>query len=168
MEVTLRTDIAFDVIKLLDREVKAAVIGVGSVRTPSELEQATTSGAKFAVSPGSEASLIEAAENSPIPFLFGAATPSEVMNLLARGFAFQKFFPAAINGGIKALKAFSGPLSQVTFCPTGGVNPSNAADYLALPNVACVGGSWMVPRHLIETRDWSGIERLSVEAAAIS
>ena len=164
LEVTLRTSVAYDVISRLQERVPGAVVGVGSVRSAQELQQAVDAGAEFAVSPGCDNALMQAAIDSPIPFVPGAATPSEVMTLLAAGFRFQKFFPAEINGGVKALKAYSGPLGQVKFCPTGGVSLANAKDYLALSNVVCVGGSWMVPSQAIQDKDWGQIQSLAQQA----
>ncbi|MEM7281220.1 MAG: bifunctional 4-hydroxy-2-oxoglutarate aldolase/2-dehydro-3-deoxy-phosphogluconate aldolase [Pseudomonadota bacterium] len=168
LEVTLRTDVAYDAIARMSESVPDAIVGVGSVRFVSELERAVAVGAQFAVSPGAERALIEAGLESPIPFLPGAATASEVMTLLAAGYSFQKFFPAEINGGVPALKAFSGPLGQVSFCPTGGVKPENALDYLNLSNVVCVGGSWMVPQQAVAEKNWQEIESLSQKAASLT
>lgn len=168
LEVTLRTPDALEVIKRMAEEVSAAVVGVGSVRNPSDLQHAIEAGAKFAVSPGIEPGLLAAAKTASIPFLPGAATASEVLNLLAQGFYLQKFFPANINGGVAALKAFAGPISQVKFCPTGGVSPDNMKDYLSLSNVFCVGGSWMVPKEKINSRDWQGITELARQAVSLA
>ena len=168
LEVTLRTSAALDVISTLAKQLPEAHVGVGSVRTVAQLELAISAGAQFAVSPGVAPDLLEAAASCSIPFLPGAATPSEVMTLLAAGFDVQKFFPAEINGGVKALKAFAGPLSEVRFCPTGGVGPKNLSDYLALPNVICVGGSWMVPNNLLAEKNWSKLQELAAEAVTLA
>ncbi len=168
LEVTLRTTVALDVIQTLAEKVPQACVGVGSVRSVSQLELAIAAGAEFAVSPGADPTLLAAAQDCAIPFLPGAATPSEVMTLLAAGFDLQKFFPAEVNGGVKALKAFAGPLSEVKFCPTGGVGPDNLADYLGLPNVVCVGGSWMVPKTLVTEKNWTKIEELARQADSLA
>lgn len=142
LEITFRTPRAAAVMRAVCEALPQAIVAAGSVRTPEQLRQAKDAGARFAVSPGATDSLLAAADL--LPLLPGAATASEVMCLSERGYAFVKFFPAASSGGVAALKALHGPLPEVRFCPTGGINPDNVADYLALPNVVCVGGSWLV------------------------
>jgi 2-dehydro-3-deoxyphosphogluconate aldolase/(4S)-4-hydroxy-2-oxoglutarate aldolase len=132
------------------------------------LNKAIDAGSEFIVSPGVTDGLIDAALQSGTPILPGIVTPSEVMNLLEKGITEMKFFPAEAAGGIPMVKSIGGPLPQVTFCPTGGVNPKNAADYLALKNVACVGGSWMAPANLVDAENWDEIKRLTVEAVKIA
>ncbi|VAW16283.1 4-hydroxy-2-oxoglutarate aldolase @ 2-dehydro-3-deoxyphosphogluconate aldolase [hydrothermal vent metagenome] len=167
IEVTLRTSAALDAIALVAAEVEGAVPGVGTVLTAGQFDAAARAGAKFAVSPGGAPELFDAAENSDIPLLPGAATASEVMAALERGYRFQKFFPAGQAGGAAYLKALASPLQSVKFCPTGGVNLANAPDYLGLGNVICVGGSWVAPKAMVAAGDWDGIEALARQAAAL-
>ncbi|MFV2093491.1 MAG: bifunctional 4-hydroxy-2-oxoglutarate aldolase/2-dehydro-3-deoxy-phosphogluconate aldolase [Hyphomicrobiales bacterium] len=167
IEVTLRTDAALEAIARIAGEVEGAVPGVGTVLTAAQLEASIKAGAKFAVSPGGAPMLFDAADDAEIPLLPGAATASEVMAALERGYRFQKFYPASGAGGAGYLKALSSPLQNVTFCPTGGVNLANAPDYLALGNVICVGGSWVAPGDLVAAGDWDGIETLARQAAAL-
>ena len=143
IEVTLRTDAALAAIERIAAEVEGAVVGAGTVTTSRQVEEVLAAGARFLVSPGATPRLLDALQSSGVPFLPGVATASEIVALLEREITYAKLFPAEIVGGIKALKAFAGPFPQVRFCPTGGINAGNAADYLAQPNVACVGGSWM-------------------------
>jgi 2-dehydro-3-deoxyphosphogluconate aldolase/(4S)-4-hydroxy-2-oxoglutarate aldolase len=167
IEVTLRTPAALDAIRAIAGEVEGAVVGVGTVLTAHDLNAARQAGARFAVSPGVSPRLLDAADDSELPLLPGAATASEVMGLLERGYRHLKLFPAVPVGGVKLLAAWAGPLPQVRFCPTGGIGLSSALDFLALPNVLCVGGSWLTPRELMQAGDWAGIERLAREAAAL-
>lgn len=164
LEVTLRTASAIDVIRRM-AEVPGAIVGAGTVLTPADAEAAQAAGATFAVSPGSTDKLLSACESMGLPMLPGSASATEALRLWERGYSFQKFFPAEAAGGIPALKALAGPLPQITFCPTGGVSPANAQDYLSLPNTVCVGGSWVAPTNLVEAGDWSGITALAAEAA---
>ena len=164
LEVTLRTTNALKCISAM-AEVSAATVGAGTVLTPTDLEVAQKAGAKFGVSPGLTEDLATAVLRQNFPFLPGVATASEMMAARDKGFTIQKFFPAEINGGAKALAAFKSPLAGILFCPTGGVSPDNAKDYLALENVICVGGSWVVPKQLIADSDWPGITALA-EAAS--
>lgn len=164
LEVTLRTASAIDVIRRM-AEVPGAIVGAGTVLTPADAEAAQAAGATFAVSPGSTDKLLSACEAMGLPMLPGSASATEALRLWERGYSFQKFFPAEAAGGIPALKALAGPLPQITFCPTGGVSPANAQDYLSLPNTVCVGGSWVAPTNLVEAGDWSGITALAAEAA---
>lgn len=166
LEVTLRTPAALDVIRAM-AEVDGGVVGAGTLLTPSDVEAAREAGALFGVSPGSTDRLLDAAETAELPMLPGAATATEAMRLLERGYSMQKFFPAEASGGAAALGALASPLPRVTFCPTGGVSLANARRYLDLPNTVCVGGSWVAPKDLVAQRDWAGIEALAAEAAAL-
>jgi 2-dehydro-3-deoxyphosphogluconate aldolase/(4S)-4-hydroxy-2-oxoglutarate aldolase len=148
-------------------KVEGGVVGAGTLLTPQDVKNAVDAGATFGVSPGATDTLLEACEAADLPLLPGAATSSEVMRLLERGYSVQKFFPAEANGGAPALKAIGAPLPQVKFCPTGGVSPKNAPIYLGLSNTLCVGGSWVAPKDLIAAKDWSAIEALAAEAAAL-
>jgi 2-dehydro-3-deoxyphosphogluconate aldolase/(4S)-4-hydroxy-2-oxoglutarate aldolase len=167
IEVTLRTPAALDAIRAIAAEVEGAVVGVGTVLTSQDLENARQAGAKFAVSPGVSPRLLAAADDSDLPLLPGVATASEAMNLLERGYRHLKFFPAVPAGGHKLLGAWASPLPQIRFCPTGGISLANAPDFLSLPNVVCVGGSWLTPADKLKAGDWAGIEVLAREAAAL-
>lgn len=166
LEVTLRTPVALDVISEMAK-VDGGVVGAGTLLRPQDVKNAIDAGATFGVSPGATDTLLSACEDADLPLLPGAATSSEVMRLLERGYHVQKFFPAEANGGAPALKAIGAPLPQVKFCPTGGVSPQNASTYLSLSNTLCVGGSWVAPQNLIAAKDWKAIERLAAEAAAL-
>ena len=166
LEVTLRTSVALEVISEMAK-VEGGVVGAGTLLTPQDVKNAVNAGATFGVSPGATDTLLDACEAADLPLLPGAATSSEVMRLLERGYRVQKFFPAEANGGAPALKAIGAPLPQVKFCPTGGVSPANAPTYLDLSNTLCVGGSWVAPKDLIAAKDWSAIEALAAEAAAL-
>ena len=167
IEVTLRTPAALDAIRAIAQEVEGATVGVGTVLDAGQLAAARDAGARFAVSPGVSPRLLDAADDSDLPLLPGAATASEVMTLLERGYRFLKFFPAVPAGGTKLIGAWASPLPQVKFCPTGGISLSTAPDFLALPNVLCVGGSWLTPADKLKAGDWAGIELLAREAAAL-
>ncbi|HJR12325.1 MAG TPA: bifunctional 4-hydroxy-2-oxoglutarate aldolase/2-dehydro-3-deoxy-phosphogluconate aldolase [Rhodanobacteraceae bacterium] len=167
IEVTLRTPAARDAIRAITGEVEGAVVGVGTVLDGTQLEVARMAGARFAVSPGTSPKLLDAADEDELPLLPGVATVGEAMTLLERGYQHLKFFPAVPAGGAKLLAAWASPLPQIRFCPTGGISVTNAPDFLALPNVACVGGSWLTPRDKLVAGDWSGIERLAREAALL-
>jgi len=160
LEVTLRTPAALDVIRAMAK-VPGGRVGAGTVLTPQDVTAARAAGATFAVSPGATDRLLAACEAADLPLLPGAATATEAMALLERGYTTAKFFPAETSGGAPALKAIGAPLPQITFCPTGGVSLANAPAYLALPNTVCVGGSWVAPADLIKARDWAGIEALA-------
>ena len=166
LEVTLRTPVALDVISEMAK-VEGGIVGAGTLLTPQDVKNAVDAGATFGVSPGATDTLLEACEAADLPLLPGAATSSEVMRLLERGYRVQKFFPAEANGGAPALKAIGAPLPQVKFCPTGGVSPKNAPIYLGLSNTLCVGGSWVAPKDLIAAKDWSAVKALAAEAAAL-
>ncbi|NAZ36087.1 bifunctional 4-hydroxy-2-oxoglutarate aldolase/2-dehydro-3-deoxy-phosphogluconate aldolase [Rubellimicrobium sp. CFH 75288] len=166
LEVTLRTPAALEAIRLM-AAVEGGVVGAGTLLTERDVEAAKEAGATFGVSPGATRRLLDAAEANDLPLLPGAATPSEAMALLERGYSVQKFFPAEANGGIPTLRAWAGPLPQVRFCPTGGVGAANARDYLALSNVICVGGSWVAPAAALRAGDWGAVTALAAEAAAL-
>lgn len=166
LEVTLRTPAALDVIAAM-AAVPGGVVGAGTLLTPADVKAAKAAGATFGVSPGATDRLLQACEDEDLPLLPGAATSSEAMRLLERGYTTQKFFPAEANGGAPALKAIGAPIPQVTFCPTGGVSLKNAMDYLSLSNTYCVGGSWVAPKDKVLAGDWAGIEALAREAAQL-
>lgn len=167
LEVTLRTPAALDVISRMAR-IPGAHVGAGTVLTPDDLHRAQDAGAGFAVSPGATDRLIRAAEDAALPLLPGAVTASEIMRAADHGYRMLKFFPAEAAGGARALKSLASPLPHVSFCPTGGIGAANAPDYLALPNVRCVGGSWIVPDHSLAQGDWDGIRALAQAAAGLA
>lgn len=167
IEITLRTPAALEAIRLVANEVEGAVAGAGTILNAAQFDQAVAAGSRFIVSPGTTPELLEVAAQSPVPLLPGAATASEVMALREQGYQVLKFFPAEQAGGAAYLKALSSPLAGTLFCPTGGISLANAKDYLSLPNVVCVGGSWVAPKELVATEDWTGITRLAAEAAAL-
>ncbi|NGO47223.1 bifunctional 4-hydroxy-2-oxoglutarate aldolase/2-dehydro-3-deoxy-phosphogluconate aldolase [Streptomyces ureilyticus] len=168
IEVTLRTPAATAAIRAIADEVPGATVGAGTVLTPEQVTESVAAGARFLVSPGWTDVLLEAMRGSGVPFLPGVSTTSEVVALLERGVREMKFFPAQAAGGTAYLKSLAGPLPQARFCPTGGIGLASAPEYLALPNVACVGGSWMLPEDAIAAKDWVRIEALAREAAALS
>lgn len=168
IEITLRTPVALDAIRAIAAEVEGAQVGAGTVLTPRDLEAASAAGARFAVSPGATPGLLDAAAYSPVPLLPGAASASEVMALIERGYTLQKCFPAAAIGGPELLRGWAGPLPAARFCPTGGITAERALDYLALPNVICVGGSWLAPRSAVDAGDWAAVERLARAAAVLN
>lgn len=165
LEITLRTDCALDAIARMREALPGASIGAGTVLTPAQYRQAEQLGVDFVVTPGATDALYRYGVSSPVPMLPGVATISELMNGWQYGYRRFKFFPAESSGGAAAIKAFGGPIPEARFCPTGGVTPENADDYLKLANVMCVGGSWVTPKELIEAGDWAGIEALAREAA---
>ena len=167
LEITLRTACALDAIALVARELPHACVGAGTVLSATDLAKVTEAGARFAISPGATDALFDAAKGSRTPLIPGIATASELMRGLERGWRRFKFFPAESSGGIGALKGFGGPLPMARFCPTGGIDAAKAPAYLALPNVACVGGSWMVPADAVKASDWARIGSLAAEAAAL-
>jgi 2-dehydro-3-deoxyphosphogluconate aldolase/(4S)-4-hydroxy-2-oxoglutarate aldolase len=167
LEITLRTPAALEVIRALAGELEAAIVGAGTVLTPSQYREAEPAGARFVVSPGATPALLEAAAASPVPFLPGAASASEVMRLLERGYRCLKFFPAEPAGGIAWLKALASPLPEARFCPTGGIDAARAERYLSLPNVLCVGGTWVAPGDAVAAGDWPRITGLARAAAAL-
>lgn len=167
LEVTLRTETALEAARQIASNVPGAIVGVGTVLTPAQMRQARDAGARFAVSPGSTATLAEAASQVGIPYLPGIQTVSEAMTLGDRGYRLLKFFPADAAGGVTWLKAVAAPLAGLRFCPTGGIGEATVRDYLNLDNVACVGGSWVAPRDALAAQDWSRIERLAAAASAL-
>ncbi len=167
IEVTLRTSSAIDCIAAISAEVEGAVVGAGTVLNPAQMELAINAGSRFLVSPGATQELIDASRRTNIPLLPGVATASEAMGLAEEGITAVKFFPANQAGGAAYLKALSSPLPHISFCPTGGINAQNASDYLSLPNVVCVGGSWVAPKDLIEKGDWAGITQLAKAASEL-
>ena len=167
LEVTLRTPAALDCIRAMS-EVQGGVVGAGTVLNADQAAAAKAAGARFAVSPGATETLLAAIEAEELPLLPGAATASEAMRLLERGYQVQKFFPAEAAGGVALLKSLAAPLPQIAFCPTGGVSPANAAAYLDLPNVLCVGGSWVAPSDAVAAGDWPRIETLARKASALA
>lgn len=167
IEVTLRTAAGLEAIRAIAAEVEGALVGVGTVLEPGQYTAAARAGARFAVSPGATARLLDAAERCGIAPLPGIATASEAMALIERGYKFAKFFPAEAAGGAAFLASIASPLPQLRFCPTGGITLESAPRYLKLPNVVCVGGSWMVSRAIIAAGDWAGITALATQAAAL-
>ncbi len=169
MEVTLRTPAALDAVKAMKAALPAdCYVGTGTVVDEASFNASVAAGADFMVSPGVSDTLLELASASDIPFLPGAATPSEVMRLAERGFSFLKFFPAEAAGGAAMLKSIGGPLPGVRFCPTGGISLTTAPNYLSLNNVVCVGGTWMLDKTHIKNKNWSAIEQLAREASQLN
>ncbi|WP_036177282.1 bifunctional 4-hydroxy-2-oxoglutarate aldolase/2-dehydro-3-deoxy-phosphogluconate aldolase [Palleronia rufa] len=166
LEVTLRTPAALEVIAEMAR-VEGGTVGAGTLLTPDDITRAVEAGARFGVSPGATDRLLDAAEDADLPLLPGAATATEAMRLLERGYTVQKFFPAEASGGAPALKAIGAPLPQIRFCPTGGVSPSNVGVYLGLANTLCVGGSWVAPADKMRAGDWDAITALAREASRL-
>lgn len=166
LEITLRTPIALDAIKLISEQVKEAIVGAGTIANPAQLQAAQAAGAVFAISPGLTPALLEAGNNSQIALIPGIATLSELMLGMEYGLGYFKFFPAEAAGGIPMLQAISGPFPQITFCPTGGISPGNYKDYLQLPNVACVGGSWLAPQAVVAEKNWAKVTELAHQAIA--
>ncbi len=166
LEVTLRTPAALEVIREM-AAVQGGIVGAGTLLTPADVLAAKEAGAMFGVAPGATDVLLDACEDADLPLLPGAATASEAMRLLERGYTMLKFFPAEASGGAAAIKAIGAPIPQVKFCPTGGVSPTNAADYLGLSNVVCAGGSWVAPKDKVMAGDWAGITALAKAAAQL-
>ncbi|MCX8584868.1 MULTISPECIES: bifunctional 4-hydroxy-2-oxoglutarate aldolase/2-dehydro-3-deoxy-phosphogluconate aldolase [unclassified Gilliamella] len=166
LEVTLRTACALDAIKKIINEVPEAVVGAGTVTTVEQLKQVTEAGVEFIITPGITDSILKAAVEGPVPVIPGIVTISELLTAQEYGLTALKFFPAEINGGVAALKAFAGPCGYMKFCPTGGVNPKNYRDYLALDNVLCVGGTWFIPTDAIAKGDFAKITEMAKEAVA--
>lgn len=166
LEVTLRTPGALDVITEMAK-VPGAIVGAGTVRNSEHMQQTAARGCQFLVSPGAPLKLLEAARDISIPLLPGIASPTEAMAASLEGYSLLKFFPAEAMGGVPVLKSFSSPLSDLTFCPTGGITPQKAQDYLDLPNVICVGGSWITPADKLAEADFAGIEALARQASAL-
>lgn len=167
LEITLRTACALDAIALVARELPHACVGAGTVLSAIDLANVADAGARFAISPGATDALFDAAKRSVVPLIPGIATASELMSGMEHGWRRFKFFPAESSGGIAALKGFGGPLPMARFCPTGGIDAAKAPGYLALPNVACVGGSWMIPADAVKAGDWARIGALAAEASSL-
>lgn len=167
LEITLRTPAALPAVAAIARALPAAMVGVGTITTPDDLRRSIDAGARFGVSPGLTPALADAARVSGLPLLPGVMTPSELMAARAHGFTTMKFFPAAQAGGIAMLKALAGPFADVRFCPTGGITTTSAPEYLALPNVVCVGGSWLTPGDALRDGDWRRVTSLARAAAAL-
>jgi len=166
LEVTLRTAVALDAVRIM-AEVTGGHVGAGTLLTPADVKAAKAAGATFGVSPGATDRILDACAEYGLPLLPGAATASEIMVLLEKGYTVQKFFPAEQSGGAAFLKSIGAPIPQVSFCPTGGIGLKNARDYLALANVVCVGGSWVAPKEAVARGDWAEVTRLAAEAAAL-
>jgi 2-dehydro-3-deoxyphosphogluconate aldolase/(4S)-4-hydroxy-2-oxoglutarate aldolase len=164
MEITLRHEAGLPAIEEVAKAVPEMLVGAGTVTQPSEVDQVVQAGAKFGLSPGFTLELARAIDRSSLPFVPGAMTPSEVLNARDMGYSLIKLFPASLAGGHEMLKALSGPISGVKFCPTGGITIKNMTEYLNLPNVAIVGGSWLTPQELLEARDWDAITKLARQA----
>lgn len=167
LEVTLRTPVALACMEAIAREVPDAVLGAGTVRTASDARSAAAAGARFLVSPGYTSALGQASRDLGLPLLPGVATGGEIMACMDDGLLAMKFFPALQAGGSAMLQAWAGPFPEVRFCPTGGITPALAPEFLALPNVTCVGGSWLVPADAIAQGDWGRIEQLARTARAL-
>lgn len=167
IEITLRTDSALDAIRRVADAVPAMLVGAGSIRRPSQISEVQSAGARFAVSPGATDELLAAASDARLPLVPGAVTAYEVTQLMNRGYTLLKFFPAELAGGVAMLKALGAPLPEARFFPTGGITTKNAADYLALPNVACLGGTWITPADLLRSKDFEAIGRLAAAAAEL-
>lgn len=169
LEITLRTPVALDAIRIIANEVPRAIVGVGTVRTPADMQKAADAGAKFAVSPGLTNALSLCAQDfeDALPLLPGIATASELMRACDAGFEALKFFPAEAAGGRAMLRSFAGPFADVQFCPTGGITAQSAPRYLALPNVLCVGGTWLAPDQYVQDKNWAQITELAQQACAL-
>jgi len=167
LEVTLRTAVALQAVRAIADAVDGAIVGVGTITRPEDFDLAIAAGARFGVSPGLTPALIDAARTSGLPMLPGVVTPSDAVAARAAGFTELKLFPAQQAGGLGMLKAMGGPFPDVTFCPTGGVTATSAPDFLALPNVGCVGGSWLTPKDAVMAGDWERITALAREAAGL-
>jgi len=162
--VTLRTPCALEAITKIAKEVPEALVGAGTILNEAQLDLAIAAGAQFIITPGATVELLKAGMHGPVPLIPGVASISEVMTGMALGYTHFKFFPAEASGGVDALKAFSGPLADIRFCPTGGITPSSYKDYLALKNVDCIGGSWIAPTDAMEHGDWDRITQLCKDA----
>ncbi|MCX7315380.1 MAG: bifunctional 4-hydroxy-2-oxoglutarate aldolase/2-dehydro-3-deoxy-phosphogluconate aldolase [Hyphomicrobiales bacterium] len=167
LEVTLRTEGALKAITAMAKQVPGAIVGAGTIRTADQAKAAVDAGATFLVSPGATPQVIAAVQKLGVPFLPGCATASEAMRLAEEGFRFLKFFPAEAAGGVNYLKSLAAPLADLRFCPTGGIDADKAKAYLALPNVVCVGGSWITPAAALKAGDWATVTRLSLEAGKL-
>ncbi len=168
LEVTMRTAAALDCVRAIRAAIPEAIVGVGTITNIAEMNAAVEAGAAFGVSPGATPELLAHAKAIAFPFLPGTMTPSDVIRALDAGFTAMKLFPAKQAGGVEMLKALGGPFPQVIFCPTGGIDAESAPSFLSLPNVACVGGSWLSPAALIANQDWDGIRQRAVKAALLA
>jgi len=166
LEVTLRTPAALDVISIIAKELPEAVVGAGTITNRAMLQQCSDAGAKFGISPGLTKDLLQAGQEGTMPLIPGISSISELMDGIDCGYDHLKFFPAEASGGVNALKSIGGPFPDIKFCPTGGINVKNVRDYLALPNVACCGGSWLVSDEIIANKNWSAITDLAGQALA--
>lgn len=164
IEVVLRTAAALDAVRAIRAEVDSVCVGVGSILSDRDVDQAVRAGAQFLVTPGSTDRLLDALQDSGLAFMPGTATPSDMVRLLERGITRAKLFPASVVGGLELLRAVAGPMPQLSFCPTGGITESDAPQFLALSNVACVGGSWLAPPDAVSAADWGLIETLAARA----
>ncbi len=167
IELTLRTPVAMDALAMLKRELPDVVVGAGTVLTVAQMQQAIDAGADFLVTPGTPSHLADALEQAPLPVVPGAASPTELLALYARGFRVCKLFPATAVGGLAMIKGVAAPIPDLKLCPTGGITENSAADYLEQPNVVCIGGSWMVPGHWIAEGNWAAVRESAAQAAAI-
>lgn len=167
IELTLRTPAALDALAMLKRELPDIVIGAGTVLNATQMRQAIDAGADFLITPGTTPELANALAQAPLPVVPGAATPTELLALMARGFQVCKLFPATAVGGLAMLKGLAGPLAELKLCPTGGIGEDTAAEYLAQPNVVCIGGSWMVPKNWLADGEWNKVRESAMKAAAI-
>lgn len=168
IEITLRTGAALDAIRAVASEVPEAIVGAGTILNARQYEEAAKAGSRFIVSPGVTKAIRDAARDSDVPLLPGSVTPSEIMAMREEGYTLLKFFPAEQAGGAAFLKALSSPLAGTIFCPTGGISLANAKTYLSLPNVVCIGGSWVAPKELVEAGEWEKITKLAREAAGLA
>lgn len=166
VEVTLRSTAALDAIERIAKQLPEVVVGAGTLTAPEHFRQAKDAGARYGISPGTTESLLDAADANDFPYIPAAATASEVLRLRERGYRLQKLFPASAAGGPALLKALHGPIPDVAFCPTGGISLDNMGDYLSLPNVKGVGGSWLAPKDLVQAKDWPAITARTKEARA--
>ena len=167
LEITMRTPVALDCVQAIRAAVPDAIVGVGTITSAADLDAARAAGAAFGVSPGTTPALISRIRETAFPFLPGVMTPSDVMGAMQAGFTAMKLFPAKQAGGIEMLKALGGPFPQAVFCPTGGIDAESAPAFLALPNVACVGGSWLAPAALIARKEWNAIQERAATAAQL-
>ena len=167
IELTLRTPVAMEALAMLKRELPDVVVGAGTVLSVEQMQQAIDAGADFLVTPGTPAHMADALAAAPLPVVPGAATPTELLALVARGFRICKLFPATAVGGLAMIKGVAGPIPELKLCPTGGITEATASDYLTQKNVVCIGGSWMVPKAWVEAGDWERVEACAVKAAAI-
>jgi 2-dehydro-3-deoxyphosphogluconate aldolase/(4S)-4-hydroxy-2-oxoglutarate aldolase len=167
IELTLRTPVAMEALAVLKKELPDVVVGAGTVLSVEQMQRAIDAGADFLVTPGTPPLLADALAQAPLPVVPGGATPTEFLELMARGFRVCKLFPASAVGGLSMLKGLAGPLADLKLCPTGGISESNAAEFLSQPNVLCIGGSWMVPNNWIAEGEWDKVRETSAKAAAI-